>query len=114
MVGSHEGRSVHGDGATGGETLRERLKHNHPDARAKGEYRRWPANAGAGRQEGRQGRGARDGGSGGLDESKQSADGNSPARHGKITDYGLKFANGLAAAHGKGIVHRDLKPENIF
>src|SRR5207245_488048 len=30
------------------------------------------------------------------------------------SDYALRIARGLAAAHYKGIVHRDLKPENIF
>jgi len=32
----------------------------------------------------------------------------------RATDYGIQFARGLSAAHGKRIVHRDLKPGNLF
>src|SRR6202030_1855627 len=32
----------------------------------------------------------------------------------KAIAYGVKIAQGLAAAHEKGIIHRDLKQENVL
>src|SRR5690348_17012403 len=37
-----------------------------------------------------------------------------PLSQGKVIEYALEIAKGLAAAHEKGIVHRDIKPDNIF
>ena len=37
-----------------------------------------------------------------------------PLPAGKVLDFALQIAAGLAAAHDRGVIHRDIKPGNLF